>query len=93
MAMGAMAALKSAGMDHVIVVGFDGSNDVRDSIIRGEIKATVLQPGYRISEMAVEQADKYLKTKSTGEKEKQLKDCILITKDNANQLDTFAMKK
>lgn len=92
MAMGAMAALKAAGLGHVIVVGFDGSNEVRDSILRGEIKATVLQPAYRIAEMAVEQADKYLKTGKTGEKEKQLKDCILINKDNASKLETFALK-
>lgn len=93
MAMGAMAALKTAGMGQVIVVGFDGSNDVRDSILRGEIKATVLQPAYRIAELAVEQAHQYLKTGSTGEKEKQLKDCVLITKNNAKKLETFAMKK
>jgi erythritol transport system substrate-binding protein len=45
MAMGAMAALEAAGKrKDVIVVGFDGSNDVRDSIKKGGIKATVLQP-------------------------------------------------
>ena len=92
MAMGAMAALKAAGKGGVIVVGFDGSNDVRDSIKAGDIKATVLQPAARISEMAVEQADKYLKTGSTGLSEKQLIDCILITKANADKLETFAMK-
>jgi len=92
MAMGAMAALKAAGMGQVIVVGFDGSNDVRDSILRGEIRATSLQPAYRIAQMAVEQANKYLKNGSTGVKEKQLMDCVLITKDNAKKLETFAMK-
>jgi len=92
MAMGAMAALKNAGKDNVIVVGFDGSNDVRDSILAGEIKATVLQPAYREAEMAVEQADKYLKTGSTGLPEKQLKECVLITKDNASKLETFQLK-
>jgi len=93
MAMGAMAALKAAGKKDVIVVGFDGSNDVRDSILAGEIKATVLQPAYMIAQLAVEQADKYIKTGSTGEQEKQLKDCILINKDNADKLETFAMKE
>ena len=44
MAMGAWAALEAAGRNDVIVVGFDGSNDVRDSIKKGGIKATVLQP-------------------------------------------------
>lgn len=91
MAMGAMAALKAAGLKDVIVVGFDGSNDVRDSIKAGEINATVLQPAYDIAQLSIVQADKYVKTGSTGEKEKQLKDCILITKDNASKLETFAI--
>ncbi len=92
MAMGAMAALKAAGKGNVIVVGFDGSNDVRDSILAGDIKATGLQPAARISAMAVEQADKYIKSGSTGMPEKQLVDCLLITKTNAGKLDNFAMK-
>jgi erythritol transport system substrate-binding protein len=91
MAMGAMAALKAAGMGNVIVVGFDGSNDVRDSILAGDIKATVLQPAAREAEVAVEQADKYIKTGSTGEPEKQLFKCILITPANAAKLETFAL--
>ncbi|WP_235911732.1 D-ribose ABC transporter substrate-binding protein [Mesorhizobium xinjiangense] len=91
MAMGAWAALEAAGRDDVIVVGFDGSNDVRDSILEGGIKATVLQPAYRQAELAVEQADQYLKTGSTGQDEKQLMDCILITAENAGDLETFAM--
>jgi erythritol transport system substrate-binding protein len=94
MAMGAMAALKAAGKGDVIVVGFDGSNEVRDSIKRGEIKATVLQPAYRIAEMAVEQADAYLKNKGkTDLPEKQLKDCVLITAANADKLETFALSE
>jgi len=92
MAMGAMAALKAAGKGDVIVVGFDGSNDVRDSIIAGDIKATVLQPAYRIAQMAVEQADKYLKEGATGLAEKQLMDCVLINAANARKLETFALK-
>ncbi len=91
MAMGAYAALKAAGRDDVIVVGFDGSNDVRDSIKEGGIKATVLQPAYRIAQIAVEQADKYLKTGATGVDEKQLMDCVLINADNADKLETFAL--
>ncbi len=92
MAMGAAAALKAANRNDVIVVGFDGSNDVRDSIKAGAIKATVLQPAYQQAQLAVEQADKYLKTKSTGQPEKQLMDCVLINKDNAGKLETFALK-
>jgi erythritol transport system substrate-binding protein len=91
MAMGAYAALKAAGRGDVIVVGFDGSNDVRDSILAGGIKATVLQPAYQQAQLAVEQADKYLKTGSTGVDEKQLMDCVLINADNASKLETFAL--
>jgi erythritol transport system substrate-binding protein len=92
MAMGAWAALKAANRTDVIVVGFDGSNDVRDSILEDGIKATVLQPAYRQAEVAVEQADKYLKTGSTGQDEKQLMDCVLINKDNAAKLETFRLE-
>ncbi len=91
MAMGAMAALEAAGRSDVIVVGFDGSNDVRDSILGGGIKATVLQPAYQQAQLAVEQADKYLAEGSTGLDEKQLMDCVLITADNAGQLDNFQL--
>jgi erythritol transport system substrate-binding protein len=53
----------------------------------------VLQPCYREAEMAVEQADKYLKEKTTGLPEKQLMDCVLINKDNAAKLETFKLEK
>lgn len=91
MAMGAWAALEAAGRTDVIVVGFDGSNDVRDSIKAGGIKATVLQPAYRQAQLAVEQADEYLRTGSTGLDEKQLMDCVLINAENADKLETFAL--
>ena len=91
MAMGAYAALEAAGRGDVIVVGFDGSNDVRDSILAGGIKATVLQPAYEQAQIAVEQAHKYLTTGSTGMDEKQLMDCVLINADNAARLETFAL--
>ncbi len=92
MAMGAQAALDAAGRKDVVVVGFDGSNDVRDSILAGKIAATVLQPAYREAQYAVELADKYLKTKSTGKPEKISMDCVLITKANAGRLESFALK-
>lgn len=93
MAMGAWAALAAAKRTDVIVVGFDGSNDVRDSIRKGGIKATVLQPAFRQAEVAVEQADKFLKTGATGQQEKQLMDCVLISAKNAGKLETFSLAK
>ena len=94
MAMGAIEACLKAGMKDVILVGFDGSNDVRDSILRGEIKATGLQPIAYIAEQAVIQADEYIKAGGKTEyEEKHLMDCVLITIDNAEKLDNFAMSE
>jgi erythritol transport system substrate-binding protein len=93
MAMGAIAALQAAGRKDVIVVGFDGSNDVRDSIKAGGIKATVMQPAYAQSQLAVEQADAFIKTGKKPAEEKQLMDCVLINGDNAAKLETFALTK
>jgi erythritol transport system substrate-binding protein len=93
MAMGAIAALAAANRKDVIVVGFDGSNDVRDSILAGGIKATVLQPAYQQAQVAVEQADAFIKTKTAPTQEKQLMDCVLINPSNAAKLETFALKK
>lgn len=92
MAMGAQAALEAAGRTDVVVVGFDGSNDVRDKIKEGKIKATVLQPAYRQAQYAVELADKFLKEGSTGVDEKISMDCVLIDESNADLLETFQMK-
>ncbi len=91
MAMGIIEACLKAGMTDVIVMGFDGSNDVRDSILRGEIKATGLQPIAYIAEQAVVQADEYIKTGESKYEEKQLMDCVLINAENADKLDNFAL--
>lgn len=93
MAMGAAAALQAGHRNDVIVVGFDGSNDVRDQVKAGKIAATVLQPAFQIAQLAVEQADVYLAKGSTGKPEKQSIDCVLITKDNAARLNNFTLAK
>jgi erythritol transport system substrate-binding protein len=93
MALGAYAALKAAGKGNVIVVGFDGSPDVAQSIKAGEIKATVLQPVIKLSEDAVVQADNYIKTGKTDKPEKQSIDCVLINKDNVGKYTTFGLKE
>jgi erythritol transport system substrate-binding protein len=91
MALGAVAALKSAGLlDKVKVVGFDGSPDVISAIKKDEVVATVLQPAALIAEMAVEQADKLITTGETGQPEKQSIDCELVNKANADEFGVFA---
>jgi erythritol transport system substrate-binding protein len=91
MAVGAEAALLAANRADVIVVGFDGSPDAATSILKGQMKATVLQPIVQLSLAAVDQADQFLKTGSTGKDEKQTVNCILITKDNAGKLINFVL--
>jgi erythritol transport system substrate-binding protein len=85
MALGAIAALKEAGkLSKVKVGGFDGSPDAVAAVKAGEMQYTVLQPVATFSAEAVKQADNFIKTGKTGAAtEKQLFDCILITKENA----------
>jgi len=92
MALGAMAALKAAGMSNVIVVGFDGSPDAIASIKAKEMRATVLQPAAAIARMAVDQAHRLVTSGATGQPEKQAIDCELVTPDNAEQFGVFARK-
>jgi erythritol transport system substrate-binding protein len=92
MALGAWAALSNAHKTNVIVVGFDGSPYVIDSIKQGGIKATVLQPAAQIARTAVDEASKYLKTGSTGQPERQLINCTLVTAQNADQFGLFGPK-
>lgn len=90
MALGAIQALKDAGkLDQVKVLGFDGNQDAVDAVKAGEMVATVLQPIVEGTTLAVEQADAFLKDGETGAEEKQAIDCMLVTQDNADQLDNF----
>ncbi len=90
MALGAAAALKAAGMGDVIVVGFDGSPDVVAAIQAGDIAATVLQPAAQLAQMAVDQADAYIRTGASDLPEKQAVDCELVTPENADDFGVFA---
>ena len=87
MALGAISALKEAGkLANIKVGGFDGSPDAVAAIKAGELQYTVLQPVAVFSAEAVKQADSFIKTGKTGAtSEKQLFDCILITKGNVDK--------
>ena len=96
MALGAIAALKEAGkIKQVKVGGFDGSPDAVAAVKAGEMQYTVLQPVATFSAEAVRQADNFIKTGKTGAaSEKQLFDCVLITKDNVDQyVGPFVLKQ
>lgn len=85
MALGAQAAIDADGRSDIIVMGFDGNDNVLDSIMQDKIEGTVMQPNAKNAQMAVELADKFIKTGSTGmDEEKILNDCFLITPENAD---------
>lgn len=87
MALGAIAALKQAGkLANVKVGGFDGSPAAVEAIKAGDLEYTVLQPVAEFSAKAVQEADHFLKTGKTGAaSEKQLFNCVLITKANVSK--------
>ena len=93
MALGAAAAVKSAGLKGIKIVGFDGSPDAVAAIESGEMQATVLQPAVLISRMAVEEADALLKTGATGKPEVQVIPCDLVVKASAGEYVNFEKKK
>ncbi len=96
MALGAIAALKEAGkLSSVKVGGFDGSPDAVEAVKSGELQYTVLQPVAVFAKKAVDEADEFLKTGKTGaSSEKQLFNCVLITKKNAGDfVAPFTLKQ
>jgi len=96
MPLGAIAALKEAGkLSSIKVGGFDGSPDAVTAVKAGELQYTVLQPVATFSAKAVQEADAFLKTGKTGAaSEKQLFDCVLITKANAGKMTApFTLEK
>ena len=96
MALGAVAALKEAGkLKGVVIGGFDGSPDAVAAVKSGELAYTVLQPVAVFAAAGVQQADSFIRTGKTGAKsEKQLFDCLLITKANASKYSSpFVLEK
>ena len=69
--------------------GFDGSPDAATAIRSGELQATSLQPAVVISRLAVDEADRFLKTGSTGKPEKQIIPCDLVTRANVDDYRDF----
>ncbi len=96
MALGAIAALKEAGkLSGIKVGGFDGSPDAVAAVKSGELAYTVLQPVATFAAKAVDEADSFIKTGKTGAAaEKQLFNCVLITKANAGRfVGPFTIEK
>jgi ABC-type sugar transport system substrate-binding protein len=92
MAMGAYQALLAAGKaDRVKVFGFDGADDVVQSIADGKITATVMQFPKLMARTAADNADRYLK----GERNFPQRTPVaveLVTRDNVNAFGDYGRK-
>ena len=90
MALGAAAAVKSAGLKHIRFAGFDGSPGCdRGRSKRASCKPPLCSPRVFIAQLAVDEADRFLKTGSTGKPELQIIPCDLVTKSNADDFRNF----
>ncbi|MEF9991556.1 MAG: ribose ABC transporter substrate-binding protein RbsB [Romboutsia sp.] len=67
MALGALKALESQGLNNVLVVGFDATDDAVDAVKKGKMAATVAQQPLLIGESAVNIVDKILKGEEVDE--------------------------
>lgn len=84
MALGAVEALKNAGVnDKVVVVGFDANPDAAAAILAGEMEATVAQNPYNMGALGVENALKLVKGESIPENIDTGTE--LVTKENADR--------
>lgn len=88
-ALGAIASLLSAKRPDVVVMGIDGSNDERDSIMADKLQASVMLQAQMLAIKGVDLLDRYLKDGRTGEDERQMTRGILITKANAANVNDF----
>jgi erythritol transport system substrate-binding protein len=89
MALGAVAAVKSSGLKGLVITGFDGSPDAIAAIRSGTLRATSLQPAVLIARLAVDEAHRFLHSGSTGQPERQIIPCDLVTNHNADDYDDF----
>ncbi|HLV03888.1 sugar ABC transporter substrate-binding protein [uncultured Georgenia sp.] len=66
MALGALEAVKAAGVDleDILVIGVDGTSDAVDSILAGELDASIAQNSYQMGRTSVELAVELLDGKT-----------------------------
>ncbi len=82
MGLGAAEALKTAAvLDDIVLVGFDANPDAADSILAGEMSATVAQNPYNMGAFGIDNAIRLI----AGETLPEIIDTgtILVTADNA----------
>ena len=92
MALGATAAVKAAGLEGIVITGFDGSPDAIAAIRSGALRATALQPAVLIARLAVDEAHRF-QSGNTGKPERQVIACDLVTQQNAGDYGEFEKVK
>ncbi|MGB8225399.1 MAG: D-ribose ABC transporter substrate-binding protein [Sedimentisphaerales bacterium] len=93
MATGAYEALKAAGKaDKVMVFGFDGAQDVIDSIREGKIAATGMQFPKVMAQRAAEMAHEYISKGKRDFQQKVYVDVELVTKENVAKYVPYEKK-
>lgn len=94
MAMGAYEALKAAGKaEKVMVFGFDGAQDVIDSIRAGKIVATGMQFPKVMAQRAAEMAHEYISQGKRDFKQKVYVSVELVTQDNVDKYVPYQKKE
>ncbi|MCA9127247.1 MAG: D-ribose ABC transporter substrate-binding protein [Planctomycetales bacterium] len=94
MAMGAYQALLSAGKaDSVKVFGYDGSEDVIQSIIDGKIAATVMQYPKLMATTAAEYAHEYLSNGKRDYEQKIPVNVDLVNHENISEFIGYGKKE
>jgi len=94
MAMGAYQALLSAGkIDSVKVFGYDGSEDVIQSINDGKIAATVMQYPKLMATTAAEYAHEYLSNGKRDFEQKIPVSVDLVTQENISEFTGYGKKE
>ena len=78
MALGAIAAVKSASRDDVLVVGFDNISAVQQAIQDGKVLATADQYGDRLAVFGIEAALKLLNGETISDSVETPVDLITI---------------
>ncbi|MCL2895138.1 MULTISPECIES: D-ribose ABC transporter substrate-binding protein [Brenneria] len=91
-ALGAIAALKAAGRNDVVVVGIDGSNDERNAVTAGSLKATVMLQAQAIAAQGVSDLDNFLQNGVKPAQQRVMFRGILIDQSNANNVQDFNYK-
>ncbi|WP_280553679.1 ribose ABC transporter substrate-binding protein RbsB [Halomonas sp. 25-S5] len=67
MALGAQRALQAGGLENVVLVGFDGTDDGIQAVNDGKMAATIAQQPARIGELGVITADRLIRGESVDE--------------------------